>query len=74
MKEHKIDVAECCRRTLKMLSTIANDILEHAIGCQCRNKLCYLLPAGALYEGFQGRVFEFCNFERKFEVRLFCFL
>jgi len=25
-------------------------------------------PSGQLLEGFQGRIFEFANFERKFEV------
>jgi len=28
-------------------------------------------PSGQLLEGFQGRLFEFANFERKFEVILF---
>jgi len=28
-------------------------------------------PSGQLLEGFQGRLFEFANFERKFEVN-FC--
>ena len=27
-------------------------------------------PSGQLLEGFQGRIFEFANFERKFEVNL----
>ena len=26
-------------------------------------------PSGQLLEGFQGRLFEFANFERKFEVK-----
>ena len=27
-------------------------------------------PSGQLLEGFQGRIFEFANFERKFEVNV----
>lgn len=30
---------------------------------------CCLLSGGALAEGFQARMFEFQNFERRFEVR-----
>ena len=29
-------------------------------------------PSGQLLEGFQGRIFEFANFERKFEVNASC--
>ena len=31
-------------------------------------KYRFIPPGGTLLDGFQGRLFEFCNFERKFEV------